>query len=197
MEDQLIRPTAVGTRVKAASLLARLECLVDKGGQALRDRVLESLSENDRRVLANRPLPSTLLPLDLNTRLDEAIAALLNPSDPVAVFRELGRASAEKNLHRFHAIFLQGRDPHDLLAGFPAVRATYYSDGEASYEKTGDNGGVFRVKGARSHSRPDCESTAGYFERAIELLGGKRPQVELSRCRYHGDALCEFRCRWS
>jgi len=76
------------------------------------------------------------------------------------------------------------------------VRATYYSDGDASYERAGDSGGTFRVVGARSHSRPDCESTAGYFERGIELMGGKDVKVELSRCRDRGDEVCEFRCQW-
>ena len=185
-----------GTRVKGASLIARLEYLTDKGGAALRDRVLERLSPADRKILSSRPLPSSLFPLELNARLDEAIAQALNPAHPAAVYRDLGRASAQKNLHKFHAIFLQGRDPHDLLAGFPAVRGTYYSDGSASYQKTGDNAGTFRVLGAKSHSLPDCESTAGYFERAIELLGGKEARVELFRCRGRGDLACEFRCGW-
>jgi uncharacterized protein (TIGR02265 family) len=196
-ETRSNRPNTDGTRVKGASLIARMEYVVEKGGSELRERVLERLSADDRRVLENRPLPSSLFPLSLNARLDEAIAITLNPLNKIAVYRELGRASAQKNLHRFHAIFLQGKSPHDLLSGFPAVRATYYSDGEASYEKTGDRSGVFRVKGAESHSRPDCESTAGYFERAIELLGGHQAKVELARCRHRGDPVCEFPCAWA
>lgn len=159
--------------------------------------VLERLPSEDRRILENRPLPASLFPLELNARLDEAIAEVLDPSHRVDVYRELGRASAQQNLTTLHGIFLQGRGPHDLLSGFPAVRATYYSDGEASYEKTGERSGVFRVAGARSHSLPDCESTAGYFERAIELLGAAEVKVLLERCRGRGDARCEFRCTWS
>ncbi len=71
-----------------------------------------------------------------------------------------------------------------------------YSDGNASYERTGSSAGTFRVAGAQSHSLPDCESTAGYFERAIELLGGREARVELVRCRSRGDDRCEFECRW-
>ena len=187
---------AQGTRIKGASLLARLQYLAERGGDALREAVFERLPPPDRRILQNRPLPSSLFPLELNARLDEAIAQVVDPAHRVAVYRELGRASAQQNLHKFHGIFLQGRGPHDLLSGFPAVRATYYSDGAASYEKTGDSSGVFRVAGARSHSLPDCESTAGYFERAIELLGGREAKVELGRCRTRGDERCEFRCEW-
>ena len=68
-----------GTRVKGASLIARLEYLTDTGGTELMDRVLERLSAADRKVLRGRPLPSSLFPLELNARLDEAIAQVLNP----------------------------------------------------------------------------------------------------------------------
>jgi len=142
------------------------------------------------------PLPGSFFPLELNERLDEAIAHSVNPLDPSGVYRELGRASAQKNLLKFHAVFLRGQNPHAVLAGFPAVRGTYYSDGTASYDRTGDTGGVLRVKGASSHSWPDCESTAGYFERAIALVGAKEVRVELARCCGRGDELCEFRCGW-
>jgi uncharacterized protein (TIGR02265 family) len=185
-----------GTRIKGASLLARLEYVTEKGGPQLLERVLARLAPADRKVLEGRPLPGSFFPLELNERLDEAIARAVNPLDPLGVYRELGRASAQKNLQKFHAIFLRGQNPHALLEGFPAVRGTYYSDGTASYDRTSDTSGILRVKGASSHSRPDCESTAGYFERAIELVGAQDARVDLARCRGRGDAQCEFRCGW-
>ena len=185
-----------GTRIKGASLLARLEYVTEKGGPQLLERVLARLAPADRKVLEGRPLPGSFFPLELNERLDEAIARAVNPLDPLGVYRELGRASAQKNLQKFHAIFLRGQNPHAVLEGFPAVRGTYYSDGTASYDRTSDTSGVLRVEGASSHSRPDCGSTAGYFERAIELVGAQDARVELARCRGRGDALCEFRCGW-
>lgn len=185
-----------GTRIKGASLLARLEYVTERGGPELLERVLARLAAADRKLLEDRPLPGSFFPLALNERLDEAIAHAVNPLDLVGVYRELGRASANKNLQKFHAIFLRGQNPHAVLEGFPAVRGTYYSDGTASYDRTSDTSGILRVKGASSHSLPDCESTAGYFERAIELVGAKQAKVELARCRGCGDALCEFRCGW-
>jgi len=183
-----------GTRIKGASLLARLEYVTEKGGAELLARVLGRLAAPDRAVLEGRPLPSSSFPLELNERLDQAIAQAVNPLDPTGVYRELGRASAQKNLQKFHAIFLRGQNPHAVLESFPAVRGTYCSDGTASYDRTSDTSGVLRVKGAVSHSLSDCESTAGYFERAIELVGAKDARVELARCRGCGDVLCEFRC---
>jgi hypothetical protein len=106
-----------GTRIKGASLLARLEYVTEKGGPELLGRVLARLAPADRKVLEGRPLPGSSFPLELNERLDEAIAHAVNPLDLVGVYRELGRASAQKNLRKFHAIFLRGQNPHAVLEG--------------------------------------------------------------------------------
>jgi uncharacterized protein (TIGR02265 family) len=186
----------VETTIKGASLLARLDYVRERGGTLLLERVLERLAPEDRRTLDGNLLPSSRFPLALNSRLDEAIARALDAQNPVAVYRDLGRWSAEKNLKTMHAVYLKGSEPHQILERFPSVRATYYSDGTATYERTGPTRGVLRVSGASSHSLADCESTAGYFARAIELLGGDEVRVELVRCRSHGHALCELHCSW-
>ena len=184
------------TLIKGASINARLAYVREKHGARVLESILAHVNEEDRAQLGNRILPSTQYPLALNARLDEAIAHVLDPSHPEKVFRALGRYSADTNLSSFHRIFLRGQGPHDVLRDFPSVRGTYYSDGTALYEETGDTSARFQVSGASSHSLADCESTAGYFEKAIELMGGTRVSVTLAQCRHHGDAHCEFVCQW-
>ncbi len=186
----------VGTLIKGASIKARIEHLREHHGPDVLASVLALTPEADRVCLEGRILASTQYPLALNARLDEAVAQVLNPEDPTRVYRQLGRASAKKNLRTFHRIFLRGQGPHDILRDFRSVRSTYYSDGDASYEPTSDTDGVFRVVGAASHALSDCESTAGYFEQAIELMGGSAVTVVLRRCRDHDHPHCEFVCEW-
>jgi len=188
--------SAEGTKVKGASINARLEYVEESHGSRVLEQVLAILETKDKEQLGARILPSTMYPLELNGRLDAAIARVIQPANPVAVYRSLGRASAEKNLNSVHSIFLRSRGPHGILEHFPSVRRTYYSDGEATYEKIDDEKGVFRVRNAASHTLADCESTAGYFERAIELVGGTNVSVVLQQCRSRGNASCEFHCRW-
>ena len=192
-----MRPSSTaGTLIKGASIKARLAFVEKQHGADVLSTVLAGLNAQDRSVLQGRVLPSTLFPLELNARLDESIAQVLDPDDPVRIFRRLGKASAEANLSSFHRIFLRGQGPHDVLKDFPSIRHTYYSDGEATYTPTGETSGTFRVVSAGSHTVPDCESTAGYFEKAIEMMGGKDVSVALGMCRHYGDPHCELICRW-
>ena len=185
-----------GTQLKGASIKARLDYLEEEHGPETLREVLGCLPEGERSRLENGVLPSTWYPLELHGSLDGAIASVLDPMHPVEVFRVLGRASADRNLNSFHRIFLQGRDPKDVLASFPSIRRTNYSDGEASYQAVDETHVALCVSGASGHTVADCASTAGYFERAIELLGGSSPTVELSKCRERGDPVCEFLCSW-
>lgn len=184
------------TMVKGASILARIEHIQKTHGDDILAAVLATMAPADRAILEARVLPATPYPLTLNGRLDEAIAQVLDPIHPHAVFHELGRASAERNLTSVHRIFTRGTAPHDLLENFPSVRRTYYSDGEASYERTDEHHGVLHVVGASSHTSPDCLSTAGYFERGIELLGGKGASVMVQCRRDAGHRECVFTCSW-
>lgn len=95
-----------------------------------------------------------------------------------------------------HRTFRHGQGPHELLKRFPSIRASYYSDGEAEYETLDESSALFRVSGASSYVRADCESTAGYFEAGISLSGGLMPEVNVRSCRARGDRSCEFLCRW-
>ncbi|MDA8021188.1 MAG: DUF2378 family protein [Thermoanaerobaculia bacterium] len=184
------------TSIKGASILARLDYIRDAHGIETLDRVLESLESADRELLSGSVLPSQAYALELNGRLDVAIASIVAPDkDQALVFRELGRASAERNLTSIHSIFLTGHDPHDLLRKYPAVRRTYYSDGVATYEWIDASRGVLRVRGAVSHTQADCESTAGYYERALALVGVDDPRVDL-RCRTSPSGTCEYHCSW-
>lgn len=188
-------PTS-GTLVKGASIRARLKFVEQEYGPDQFGQIIASLSEQDQSTIGIGVLPSTWYPLELNGRLDEAVAQVLDPDDPLRIFRLLGKASAEKNLQSFHRIFLRGQGPHDILKSFPSVRRTYYSDGSATYTMENEKSGTLCVTGASSHTRSDCVSTAAYFERAIELMGGRSARAELKRCRDFGDASCEFHCQW-
>ena len=186
----------MGTAIKGASLQARLRYVENLAGADALSRILGTLSSADRKTLQHGLWPSSLCDLELSARLDEAIAQEMDPENPVAVFRELGRSSADRNLRGVHKVFARGQSPHDFLSSFPSVRATYYSDGVGTFRKTGDATAIFRVSGATSQTTADCESTAGYLQRAIEILGGQNAYVEHPKCSGRGDDYCEFSCGW-
>jgi len=186
-----------GSRIKGHILLSRIQYVREVAGEAKFMEVLASLPAEDRAALSGMILPVTWYPLDLNLRLDAAIAAVLSPNDRSRVFLEMGRASAEKNLKGVHRAYVREGDPHFLLASTPLIYAAYYAVGKRTYEKTGEKAAVLRTTGAEIVSATDCLTVIGWHQRAIELCGGKEVKVEEVQCRARGAAACEYRCEWS
>jgi uncharacterized protein (TIGR02265 family) len=184
-------------RVGGNIILARRTFVQQRGGDALWERVLKHLPEEDAKSLRRVLLVTTSYPLDLNLKLDEAIARELYPGDPRRAFLEMGRASAEVNLKGPHRAFVREGDPHHLLSFTETIYAYYYGEGRRTYEKTGANSATLTTHGAPPATPGDCLTVVGWHERAIELSGGREVQVVESRCRTRGDTVCEYRCAWT
>ena len=177
-------------------ILARRKFVLDRGGEALWERVLGRLPADDAQRLRRTLLVTGTFPLELNLRLDAAIAQELYPADPQRAFIEMGRASAEVNLKGPQRAFLREGDPHGLLSFAEAIYAYYYGEGRRTYEKTGANSATLTTHDAPPSTPADCLTVVGWHERAIELSGGRNAQVLETKCRARGDAVCEYRCSW-
>jgi hypothetical protein len=183
----------VETTISGKTLLARLRFVERRLGAGAK-RVLDRLAPEDRKILGGILLPVGRYPLQLNARLDYAIAEELDPLHPKRVFREMGRSSAELNFDQFHATLI-GRDPHVIMSRIGAMRRLYYEEGEFGYERLSPLRAHIFVRGMSTVTTPDCESTAGFYEVAIARSGGSEIQV-LHHCRLDGDRDCTFDCSW-
>jgi uncharacterized protein (TIGR02265 family) len=183
------------TTITGKTLLARLQFLDEQLGRAAAERVLATLSPEDRRVLGGIILPVGRYALVLNARLDAAIAEALDPAHPRRVFRALGRRSAELNFGQYHGGLVAPHDPHVVMSRIGAMRRLYYADGEFASEKTGPTSVRILVHGMATVTTPDCESTAGFYEVAIGRSGGRDVDVR-HRCRLDGSPDCLFDCAW-
>lgn len=183
-------------RVGGNIILARRTFVQQRGGEALWERVLGHLDPEDAKSLRRVLLVTTSYPLDLNLKLDEAIAREISPGDPKRAFLEMGRASAEVNLKGPHRAFVRESDPHHLLSFTETIYAYYYGEGRRTYEKTGPNSATLTTHGAPPATPGDCLTVVGWHERAIEMSGGRSVKVEEVQCRSRGDAVCEYRCAW-
>jgi uncharacterized protein (TIGR02265 family) len=184
-------------RVGGNIILARRTFVQQRGGEALWERVLSHLPEEDAKSLRRVLLVTTSYPLDLNLKLDEAIAREISPGDARKAFLDMGRSSADVNLKGPHRAFVKDGDPHHLLSFAETIYAYYYGEGRRTYEKTGPNSATLVTYGAPTSTPGDCLTVVGWHERAIEMSGGRNVQVVESKCRSRGDAVCEYRCAWS
>lgn len=185
---------SVSGGVKGNILISRLAFVREKGGDAAVTRVLARLPEDDRRILSGLVMPVAWFPFDLNERLDAAIAAEMAGGEEI--FRELGRKSASDNLAAAHRVYIRDRDPHGLLKQAASIYRLYYDTGHRTYERLSDRSAVLRTFEARTFSRPDCLTVAGWHERAIEMCGGTKPRTSERKCRSRGDDCCEYLFEW-
>ncbi len=183
--------------VKGGVIKARLEFVRGRAGEAGLESVMSRLSREDQEVLRGWILPTTWYPLDLNLRLDDAIAAVLSAGDRDRVFVEMGRASADSNLGGPQRPYLREGDPHYLLRATAGIFLAYYQAGRRTYERTGDTSAVLRTYEAENVTRTDCLTVVGWHQRAIELCGGKAVRVTETLCRTRGAPHCEYRCEWT
>jgi uncharacterized protein (TIGR02265 family) len=185
-----------GSRIKGGVLISRLNMLRQHGGQVRVDEVLRRLPPEDQAVLRKMILPIAWYPMELNLRLDSAIAEVLSPEDKRRAFIDMGRASAEESLHGAQHVFVRPGDPQFLLSQAPQIYRFYYAVGSRTYEKTGPKGAVLRTFGAENVTEADCLTIIGWHERAIELSGGRSVSVAHPLCRARGAPHCEYHCTW-
>lgn len=186
----------VAPAIKGNVLISRLAFVRERGGEPAVEAVLSRLSRQDQDALRGWILPVGWYPLDLNLRLDDAIAGVLSPEDRSRVFVEMGRASAEASLGGAQKPYVKEGDPHFLLANSARLYATYYAVGRREYERTGDTSAVLRTHDAEGVNATDCLTVVGWHQRAIELSGGRDVKVVETQCRTRGDPVCEYTCTW-
>jgi uncharacterized protein (TIGR02265 family) len=181
-------------QIKGSVVKSRLAFVEEHSGKEGVQTVLAALPEADRKALAS-VMTIKWYPLDLGTRLDDAIVRVLGGGRS-EFFERLGAASAEKNLTTVHKAFVTAGDPHAFLARTPAIYSMYYEKGRREYQKTGDKSAVLTTYDAEVFSAPDCLTIVGWHRRALEMSGAQNVRVVEEECRAKGGAVCRYAIAW-
>lgn len=182
------------TRVKGGAILSRLAFVRDHAGEEGVQRVMARLPEEDR-ISCSRILTGGWYPIELNERLDAAVAAEVGLGEKV--FLLMGAKSAEQNLAGPHRAMLSDGDPHGLLRRTPQIYQMYYDTGRRTYEQLGPGKAMLRTFDAPAASKHDCLTVVGWHHKAIEMCGGTSVRVTETKCRSRGAEFCEYLCEWS
>jgi len=181
-------------QIKGSVVKSRLAFVEEHSGKEGVAKVLATLPEDDRKALAS-VITVKWYPLDLGTRLDDAIVRVLGGGKP-EFFERLGAASAEKNLNSVHKAFVTKGDPHAFLTRTPAIYSMYYEKGRREYEKTGEKSAVLTTHDAEVFSAPDCLTIVGWHRRALEMCSARAVRVVETECRAKGGAVCRYNLSW-
>jgi uncharacterized protein (TIGR02265 family) len=181
--------------LKGSVLKSRLAFIEEHAGREGVERVLGTLSAEDRQALTAL-VGVGWYPFALGKSLDAAIVNVLGGGRP-EFFERLGEASARKNLGGPHRSFLAPGDPHRFLARAPAIYSTYYKTGRREYEKTGEKEGLLTTHDAETFSTPDCLTVMGWYRTALEMCGCAGVKITEEECRARGGQVCRYRVSWS
>lgn len=182
-------------QIKGAILKSRLAFVKERFGEAGIRQVRASLPAEDQSTLTSI-LTVRWYPFEVGKRLDDAIVTVCGNGDP-AFFKQLGAASADKNLTTLHKSFVTPGDPHAFLGRARTIYALYYEVGRREYERTGDRSGILTTYDADTFSVHDCQTVIGWYERALEMCGAKGVQIVEEECRAIGGATCRYKVSWS
>jgi uncharacterized protein (TIGR02265 family) len=182
-------------QIKGSVVKSRLAFVEEHSGKEGVEKVLAALSNEDRKSLGS-VITVKWYPLELGTRLDDAIVRVVGGGKP-EFFERLGAASADKNLATVHKAFVAQGDPHAFLTRTPAIYSLYYEKGRREYKKTGEKSAVLTTYDAESFSAPDCLTIVGWHRRALEICGAHDVRVTEEECRAKGGAVCRYSLSWN
>lgn len=182
-------------QVKGSVLKSRLAFVEQHAGKDGVERVIATLSVEDRAALRNL-VAIQWCPFDLGKRLDDAIVQVLGHGKP-QFFERLGAASAETNLATVHKAFLTPGHPAAFLAKAPQIYRLYYDTGRREFVSTGAKEAVLTTHDAETFSAPDCLTVVGWYRKALEMCGATNIRIVEEECRARGGAVCRYRISWA
>jgi len=110
--------------------------------------------------------------------------------------RESGRFSADYSLKGIYKIFVKLGSPEFMLRRAGTILPIYYTPSEMKVVECRKGQGIMQITKFQNMDQALEIRIAGWMERAIEISGGKQPNIKITRSLTAGDPLSEFLATW-
>lgn len=112
------------------------------------------------------------------------------------IYKEIGKYVCQKTFSGMFGSLLQDCQPQDFCEKASIIWRQMHNSGAITIEKV-DNGHVkSKIVDFDNPDKSYCLFLAGYFEAAIQCLGGKEIKVKEVKCRHLGLSCCEYEMQW-
>jgi hypothetical protein len=187
--------SAIVAKTKGVSFVnVRSFCRERYGPEAM-DRVLESMSPEDRDVLAS-VLAMGWYDLALYARLIRAVDATLGKGD-LALIKPLGCFEAEHDISTVYRLFFRLANPAYAVEKTTEYWRRFNDTGTWHVQRESETRVSGTLEGWGVVDEALCLELTGYMPRVIELVGGKDAVMRHPRCRARGGAVCAFDLEWT
>jgi hypothetical protein len=157
---------------------------------------IDALTPEARKVYPASVLVSSWYPLkELSIEPLRKMCGLFYAGDLKGA-RESGRFSADYSLKGIYKIFVKLGSPEFMLRRAGTILPIYYTPSEMKVVECRKGQGIMQIT-----KFPDMDQLleiriAGWMERAIEISGGKQPNIKITQSLTAGDPLSEFLATW-
>ncbi|MFI5298863.1 MAG: hypothetical protein ACHREM_12265 [Polyangiales bacterium] len=166
--------------------------VVDKAGSEGWQRVLDSMSPEDREIVAS-VLAMSWTPTELYLRAADAAAAEFASTIPNFRYA-MGRAAAEHDLTLIHRAFLRLANPAFVLEKSTEYWSRFHDQGRWVITRL-PNGAIATLEDWVA-DEGFCTTLGAYITRMFELVGARDVHFEHTKCRVKGHSSCVFNGHW-
>ncbi len=156
----------------------------------------EHLSPTDMTYLDEKINPDSWYPLDVFERMGLAAFKVIGKSDLEAV-RHWGRFQMDDLIHAYKDVIEEG-NPVESLMRFQVLRHSLFDFDAINVVSTRTNRARFEVyfDMTREGEEASVYQTMGFFERIVELSGGKKVRGSIISRSWEGDDSTVIELNW-
>jgi hypothetical protein len=189
----LLPGPGVPIRIKGTSLLDSVEAARKREGEQRLAQIVESLLPPFRDIFEKPIVPTSYYSLDAFVAFLEAGFRLGGDDERVLIKRT--EAVAERQLAELYRVFIKVGSPEFVVQRIITIHQTFFTGIGISVElQPGD--ARIRYTGFRKQHRLIEYIMIGFYQKALQICGGREVRAEMSVPIADGGEFCELHVTW-
>lgn len=181
--------------IRGLTFSGAVEYIRSNFGEENLQKVLNSLPEEERKTISGKFHIMEWYSLSIFVNFLSTADNMLGKGDHNICYLS-GKASAEEGFGGIYKIFLEFGGPNLFLKKAALAWRALNDSGYLEVEVSKEGYARGKVKEYINPHKCYCYFLVGYFEKVLELAGGKNVKVKESKCRLLGDDCCQYEGFW-
>lgn len=180
-------------RIKGTSVLDTIEATRQREGEQRLAQIVASLAPPLRQVFENRIVPTSYYSLDAFCAFLEAGLRLGNVDERILITRT--EAVAEQQLTGLYRAFVKSGSPAFVVQRITTIHQTFFTGIGITVELETGHARI-RYSGFRQRHRLIEYVMIGFYQKAIQICGGREVRAEMSIPMADDAEYCELHVAW-
>jgi hypothetical protein len=186
----------IAVEVKGTAIITIPLFIKERFGEGELNQWIDTLTPEARKVYQASVLVSSWYPLkELLIEPLRKMCDLFYAGDRNGA-KESGRFSADYSLKGIYKIFVKLGSPEFMLRRAGTILPIYYAPSEMKVLECRRGQGIMQITKFSDMDQVLEIRIAGWMERALEISGGKQPNIKITKSLTAGDPVSEFLATW-